>query len=149
MNRKREKLRRKIIMKGKERSRRRWTFPYCIKTYHATQLYRIVQANPTASGDPCSLSQGLNNASSVANPTVPIEMLNVAFKPAIYAWRTPSRWSGKASRMLVAPVATTTIGLRSGAVVASFLIIVLTKADSAAETQNAPPRVWNTGDEIC
>lgn len=54
----------------------------------------------------------------------------------------------KGAHLYTPPVAITCKGSTSGAVVANFLIIILTKADCAAETLKAPPITWKTRGSI-
>lgn len=63
----------------------------------------------------------------------------------MYAAITFGTWSGEKSwRICVAPVAITFAGLISGLVEPSVEIILLMKADCAAEMPKAPPMVWKT-----
>jgi hypothetical protein len=65
--------------------------------------------------------------------------------PAMYAATTCGTWAGvNAVRISVAPVARTSAALISGAVEVSVEIILLLKADCAAERRNAPPIIWKT-----
>ena len=82
-------------------------------------------------------------------PASAIANANVSFKPSMYAMRIPGISDAENTlRSCVAPVLTTEAGSTPGAVMGIRPRRRLAKAVWPAETKNAPPTVWKTGEDL-
>ena len=88
---------------------------------------------------------GIARLTKHAVPQKAMETAKAAFRPVMYASRTPGRMSGGNTLWSSeAPVRKTRLGSTEGAVLGSVASSLLENADCPAEVENAPPTVWKT-----